>query len=119
MHEFAIATDIVSTIKTNYSEHYEFLTTINLSIGQFSGIVADSLDFGIEAILKEDGLSNVKVEISESKAKAKCECNFEYEIINMYDQCPKCKSSVRTMLSGDEVTIDTIEFNKDEYKVEK
>ena len=72
------------------------------------------LDFGIEAILKEDGLENVNVEISNKNATAICECKFEYEVKNMFDTCPKCKSTVRELLSGDEVIIDTIEFNKDE-----
>lgn len=114
MHEYAIATDIVRTIKDNYSEEFEFLTTINISIGKFSGIVADSLDFGIETVLKEDGLENINIEISESKAEVVCECKFKYELRDMFDICPQCGSIKREMLSGDEVTIDTIEFNKSE-----
>ncbi len=116
MHEYAIASDIVGTIRTNYSEHYKSLTAINISIGKFSGIVTDSLDFGIEAILKEDGIDNVKIVFSEAIAEAECECGHKYKVENMFGQCPKCKSSIRKMLSGDGVIIETIEFDKEEEK---
>ncbi len=113
MHEFSIASDIIKTIRTNYSEEYKTLTAINISIGRFSGIVRDSLDFGIEAALRVDGIMDVQVGITETDGKAKCQCGQAYDLRDIYDLCPSCQSTQREMLSGNEITIDTIEFNRD------
>jgi len=114
MHEFAIAKDIINTIKTNYSENYNSLVAINILSGNFSGTVIDSLQFGLETILKEEKLENVSIKISEVKAKVVCKCGCEYELNDVFDLCPECSSYTRDFISGDGVMIDTIEFNQEE-----
>jgi Zn finger protein HypA/HybF involved in hydrogenase expression len=117
MHEFAIAKDIINTIKTNYSENYSSLAAINILSGNFSSTVIDSLQLGLETILKEEKLENVVIRISEVKAKVVCECGCKYELNDVFDLCPECSSYTRTFISGDGVMIDTIEFNQEEKKI--
>lgn len=110
MHEFAIATDIVNTIKTNYTEAFKKLTSINIIVGKFSGTVIDSLKLGLETVLKDYRLNKVVLLISENDAEALCECGNRYKLKDVFDTCPKCNSLKREIVSGRDVFIDSIEF---------
>jgi len=112
MHEFSIATDIVNTIKTKYSDEFKSLTAISVIVGKFSGTIIDSLELGLETVLKDYDLSSVKLNIIEKKAEALCECGNRYKLNDVFDTCPECNSLKREILSGTDVFIDTIEFDK-------
>jgi Zn finger protein HypA/HybF involved in hydrogenase expression len=112
MHEFAIATDIINTIKTKYEEEFKNLTSINIVVGNFSGTIIDSLELGLDTVLKDYDLNDVKIIISEKNATALCECGQKYNLKDVFDLCPKCNSLKRELVSGTDVFIDTIEFEK-------
>ena len=50
MHEFAIAQDIISSLEKSLPEDFAKITAIDIETGAFSGIVTDSLVFGLETI---------------------------------------------------------------------
>jgi len=81
MHEFAIAQDITSSLQKSLGEDFKNLSKINIEIGCFSGIVADSLSFGLETLIGiEQGDSNLLIDIREKEANAKCECGHKYKV---------------------------------------
>ncbi|MCP5106906.1 MAG: hydrogenase maturation nickel metallochaperone HypA [bacterium] len=110
MHEFALAQDIVDTISTKVTDALETVTLINLDVGAFSGVVADSLDFGLTTILADKKNSDVKIHINQIPSIARCECGNEYELKEIYESCTLCNSYNRTMISGMDIVINSVEI---------
>jgi hydrogenase nickel incorporation protein HypA/HybF len=113
MHELSIAEGILSTIE-NQLGCVKPLIQVNLSVGPLSGISADSLEFWFTEVAKQKGFGSPKLIIKKNVATSVCStCNLEYEISSFYSGCPKCGSFTRTMASGQECIIDTIELEDD------
>ena len=110
MHEFALAQDIVETISTKVTDDLEKVSHINIDVGVFSGVVVDSLDFGLKIILAEKKIPGVKINIVEVPTIARCECGKEYEIKEIFESCPKCHSFNRKLISGMDIVINSIEL---------
>jgi hydrogenase nickel incorporation protein HypA/HybF len=110
MHEFALAQDIIETISRTVDGEMHKLQSIQLEVGDFAGVVIDSLEFGLEVILKDKNLSEVKINISKVPATARCECETEYPIQDMLQTCPSCQSFNRKIITGTEVLIKSVDL---------
>jgi hydrogenase nickel incorporation protein HypA/HybF len=110
MHEFALAQNIVDTIENQVTKDLHKVTKINISVGKFSGIVSDSLEFGLKAILADKNHGKVVIEIKNIPTIAQCECGKEYPIVEIFAGCPSCSSFNRKIISGLDILIDSIEL---------
>lgn len=110
MHELSIAEGILSTIEKQLGE-VKPLIQVNLTIGSLAGISADSLEFWLEEVAKQKGFGFPAIVIKKTNALAVCStCATNYELKSFYSACPKCASFERTITSGHECTINTIEL---------
>ena len=110
MHEFALAQDIIETISRSISQDLEKVTAIDIDVGEFSGVVKDSLEFGLTVHLEDKNLSHVKVNMKTVPAAALCECGHEYPIKDILETCPLCKSFKRKITAGADVIIRSVEL---------
>ena len=110
MHEFALAENIIETIVENVKDNFADITEINIDVGVFAGVVSESLKFGLELIIKEKGASNITVNINDLPAVARCECGKKYETRDMFESCPECRSFNRSIVSGSDVIINSVEI---------
>jgi hydrogenase nickel incorporation protein HypA/HybF len=113
MHEFALAQDIVETITAKVTEDLEKVSTIFLDVGSFSGVVPESLDFGLKVILAEKNNPDVDIKISKIPALARCECGNEYTLTEIFDTCSVCHSINRELTSGMDVIINSVELSEE------
>ncbi|HLP48541.1 MAG TPA: hydrogenase maturation nickel metallochaperone HypA [Candidatus Kapabacteria bacterium] len=113
MHEFGLATDIIETITAQVTPDLSKLSSINIEVGLFSGIVADSLEFGLKTILADKNLPDVKINIKEVPTIARCECGNEYSLKQIYEDCPRCHSFNRKIIAGTDVVIESVELSED------
>ncbi len=109
MHEFALAQDIIATIGRSVTEDLEKLRVIRLEVGHFSGVVVDSLEFGLNVCLEDKGLKDVTISIQTVPAVALCECGNEYTVVDILETCPNCHSLNRKITSGADVMIKSVE----------
>lgn len=109
MHEFALAQDIIATIGRNVAEDMSKLRVIRLEVGHFSGVVVDSLEFGLNVSLEDKGFNNVRIDIETVPATAVCECGKEYSIEDILEPCPDCRSINRKITAGADVMIKSVE----------
>ncbi len=114
MHEFAIAQDIISSLKTSLKDDMRDITAIDIEIGAFSGIVTDSLSFGLETIFAENDIANVRINIKKCKAEATCKCGNKYVISDIFELCPKCGSASRDISSGTEILVKSVNLRDKE-----
>jgi len=112
MHEFAIAQDIVSSLEKQLENDLKMISSIEIDAGAFAGIVADSLVFGLETILAEKEIPDVKVVIRQAEAEAVCTCGEEYKLTNIFELCPQCGSAVREMKSGTELSVKSVHLKE-------
>ena len=112
MHEFALGQDIVTTITQQVTDDLDKITAINIEVGAYSGVVADSLAFGINIIFTEKNLPNVKVNIVKVPTIAQCVCTREYEMNEIFETCPQCGSFERKIISGMDIVIKSVELSE-------
>jgi hydrogenase nickel incorporation protein HypA/HybF len=113
MHEFALAQDIVATIARQVADDLEKITAVNIEVGAYSGVVADSLAFGITIIFTEKNLPDVKVNIEKVPTIARCGCGREYELNEIFETCPQCASFEREIISGMDIVINSVELSEE------
>lgn len=113
MHEFALAEDIVTSLKQKMAGDFPRLSKVNIEVGVLSGVVADSLEFGLQIIFKEESNPDVEIEISSVASRARCECRHRYVIDDIFSGCPRCGSFLREIISGKDILIDSVEIEDD------
>ncbi len=110
MHELSVAQSILDTIEKQLGS-IKPLTRIVLTIGPLAGISADSLEFWLSELAKQKGFGSPGVTVNKTTASAICSaCKAKYEIKSLYSGCPSCESYERTIASGFECIIDSIEL---------
>ena len=107
MHELSIVMSIVETAEEKVKEnHAQSVESIDLVIGDLAGVESDALDFAWDSAVKNTVLQSAKRNIIHVPAKAKClECDCEFEIKELYDECPLCGEHLLQIVQGKELQI--------------
>jgi Zn finger protein HypA/HybF involved in hydrogenase expression len=114
MHEFAIAQDIVISLGEKLGNDINLLTGIDIETGAFSGIVDDSLMFGLETLLLDRGIKDVKIGIIHKSAEAVCNCGRTYLINDIFELCPDCGSAGREIPHGTDISVTSVSMRETE-----
>lgn len=85
---------------------------IKLSVGEFSGVVKDALDFAFEVLKPGTRAENAEIEIEIVKLKAVCEkCGeTECKLNDLKFTCAECGQQL-TITAGREMTVDYIDID--------
>ena len=106
----SIAQNIIE-IANEYAkkEDAKKVTELDLSIGTLAGIEFDSLEFALEVCKSGTILQNAKINIDKITAKAKClDCSSEFEVKQLFETCPNCKSFSTQLLCGKEMQVKSL-----------
>ena len=109
MHELSIAEELLRIIEKRASEEgIGSVEKIELRIGEYSGILPDSLQFAFEVLSKGKLTEGASVEVEMISPKFLCgKCGEE--VISYETNCPKCGSEDLTLRRGDELEIISFE----------
>lgn len=109
MHELSLATEIMRMVSGEIPENWE-LKGLAITVGGLSCVSPDSLVFCLQSLAGEA----VAVELQKTPAVLRClECSAEFETTDMYQPCG-CGSLKREVISGREITVDSIEMKEKE-----
>ncbi len=111
MHEYSVAAEIAEIVRQTAQNRP--VKKITLAVGILSGIFVDSLLMYLEIVLPELGMEDVTVETKEVPATFLCVCNTEYTANSMGATCPACNGYNRSIKSGHDCTIESIEVDDD------
>lgn len=113
MHELSIVMSIVETAEEKVKEnHAQSVESIDLIIGDLAGVESEALDFAWDSAVKNTVLQAAKRNIIHVPAKAKClECDCEFEIKELYDECPLCGEHLLQIMQGKELQIKSMVLN--------
>jgi hydrogenase nickel incorporation protein HypA/HybF len=115
MHELAIAQSIVEAVETKASEcNATHVKAVRLKIGEASGVVTDSLTFCFEMLTSlEPILAGAQLLIDTMPHRAYCHhCEREFHVQNFVAQCPTCKEWSNEIVSGTELQMLEMEFER-------
>ncbi|MBV9690589.1 MAG: hydrogenase maturation nickel metallochaperone HypA [Ktedonobacteraceae bacterium] len=114
MHELAIAQSIVDVVETWATEcNAARVKSVQLQIGEASGVVTDSLSFCFEMLTSFDPvLAGAQLSIDVLPHRARCRhCAKEFTITNFVARCPTCDEWTNEIISGTELEIVDMEFD--------
>lgn len=107
MHELSLATEIMHVAAGEIPDKWE-LKGLAITVGSLSCVSPDSLIFCLQSIAGD----GVEVEVKRTPAVLKClQCKNEFETEDMYQAC-SCGSLNRQVISGREITVDSIEIKE-------
>ena len=110
MHELSIALSIIDIaekeVKKNAASE---VIEIELEIGKLSGIEPYALDFAWDQAIVNTVLEKAERKTQYVEARAVCQdCSHEFDIENIYDECPACKSYMKELKSGKELRVKSL-----------
>ena len=113
MHEMAIAQSVFDIAFGEADKHdASKINKIKLSIGEFSGVVKDALDFAFEVLKKDTPAADAEIEIEVVKLKAVCK-NCGETVCRLSDlkfTGSNCGRQL-TITAGREMKVDYIDIN--------
>ena len=113
MHEMGVAMQIVEIAIASIPQDMPRarVDKVNLKVGRLSAIVADSLRFCFDIVIKDTPLAGAELVIDEIPVVARCnDCRHEWTIEQAVFTCEQCSSGEIELLSGRELDIESIEL---------
>jgi len=109
VHEFSIAEAIVETIERTVGRTRPVLSA-TVTIGLLSGVNPESLQFCFPIVAEQRGCGRPELKVNAPPAALRCRaCRAEHESRKLAEPCPKCGSLDREVLTGMELTLDSVE----------
>ncbi|HEY8350206.1 MAG TPA: hydrogenase maturation nickel metallochaperone HypA [Clostridiales bacterium] len=114
MHETALVRNLLATVEQVILEHnVRKVNRVVISVGKLANVLPDALTFAFEAMTQDGPMKGAELEIRSVPAVARCDdCGYEYQADGFPIICPFCKSNSFRIISGEEVYIDSIEYEE-------
>jgi len=116
MHELAVTENILS-IALKHAEQNQAarVTDINITIGQLSSIVDDSIQFYWDIVSEETICHGAKLHFKRIPAEFFCtDCKTQFAMNQELAPCPNCGSFRVRIVTGEEFFLDSIEIERKE-----
>jgi|SRR5579862_4183421 len=110
MHEFSVARSLMNQVHAiARRENATHLTSIALSVGEFSGIDPDLLRSALEMLGTEGIAVDVELKINRVPLTARCSaCDDVFAVPNYRFVCPSCRSTETRIVSGEEIILESV-----------
>jgi hydrogenase nickel incorporation protein HypA/HybF len=111
MHELSITQSLVDlALDEGKKAGVKKIRTINLVIGEMSGVVDASVNFYFSFLSKGTAAEGATLKFNRIPMMARCrDCNAEFRMGEFDWSCPSCKRSSLDIIAGDELRIESIE----------
>ena len=107
MHELSIMMGIVEIVESEAkSRKASKIESIELEIGQLSGIEIDALTFIWDSAVKGTLLEGATRQIQVKEGLALCpDCRDTFPVKELFDPCPQCKNYFTDLIQGQELRV--------------
>ena len=114
MHELSIVVGIVEIAEKAIENQPAYsIVKIDLEIGTMAGVIPEALDLAWDSAIIGSSLEKAVRNIEWIQAIAQCDdCSTEFNILALYDPCPKCGSFYSTIKKGKELRVKTIDIEQ-------
>ena len=113
MHEAAMAESILDAALRIAGEHGSLpVSGVHVRIGELQMVVPEALESAFEAGKRGSGAESAELSWETAPALVRCpECRLEYAPESVFWICPECDSVGGEILSGNEITIVSVELD--------
>ena len=114
MHELAIANSVLEAVEAETARRPGAVPLkVGVRVGELSGIDADALAFGFEALVAGTEWRNVKLEIEKKPREHRCrQCGAVFRVTDYDFICPTCNSIETEFTGGDELELLYLEMEE-------
>jgi hydrogenase nickel incorporation protein HypA/HybF len=108
MHEYGVALEIVRMAREAAGKRT--ISKVSIAVGDLSGVFSDSLVMYGELLFHDAQPScDVLFSIRRVNAEFRCSCGTAYVPTELFAPCPDCGGFDRTVIGGNQCTIESIE----------
>jgi hydrogenase nickel incorporation protein HypA/HybF len=122
MHEMGIALEVMNIAMSHLPDQGRGLKVIalRLKIGKLTAIIPETFRFCMEISTKDTPLEGANIIIEDVPLKVRCtDCGEEAELNEPTFFCPNCDSPRLEILSGRELTLESIEVEEIDENMEE
>jgi hydrogenase nickel incorporation protein HypA/HybF len=113
VHEMSIASAIAATAERHAAGRR--VLSVDVRVGHLRQVVVDSLHFAFGIVTRETVLDGARLVVEVVPARLCCtECAHEWEVAMPAFRCPECLAADVTVLSGEELEVESIEVEQEE-----
>ena len=111
MHELSITQSMFElVIEQAKKEKASKVTSVNLVIGEITGVVSESVQFYFDLLSKDSIAENTQLNIKMVPCVVHCrKCNRNSNLDKSEYICPYCKRHELEIISGEELFVESIE----------
>jgi len=114
MHEFALSKGIVETVLEHIADT-DRVSRVIIDLGAFSGVEPESLRFCYQVVAEQTVLAGSELVLNPIPLTIRCRsCGFSGAIDATCFLCPRCESADVDILTGDRLTIKSIEVDDEQ-----
>jgi hydrogenase nickel incorporation protein HypA/HybF len=112
MHEVSIMEEAVRiAVESAQAAGARRVTGLRLRIGVLSGVVPDAMRFAFDVVTRDTTAAGATLEIESVPAVAWCgNCRAEFEALDFFSECPRCRSVSDGLRRGREMEIASVEI---------
>ncbi|MGO9761968.1 MAG: hydrogenase maturation nickel metallochaperone HypA [Solirubrobacteraceae bacterium] len=107
MHELSLSRSILDAALTHADGRT--VVGVDVTVGALRQVVPSSLSFYFEIVSSGTICEGAQLRAHVAQARLRCACGHEWELREPTFRCPRCAGAETTVLSGDELTVDSIE----------
>lgn len=107
MHELSLSRSILDAAVAHADGHS--VVAVDVTVGALRQAVPSTLSFYFEIVAHGTSCEGAQLRVHVAPARLRCACGHEWELHEPAFRCPRCAGSEVTVLSGEELTVDSIE----------
>jgi len=113
MHEMTITQSIMDIVLENAAANGAArVNSVNVVVGSLAQVVPDCVEFYFEIMAKDTIAAGAALNIKVIEARARCRaCGHEFSAEDMIMKCPKCGDVFSEMLTGRELSVESIDID--------
>jgi hydrogenase nickel incorporation protein HypA/HybF len=112
MHELSLSHSILDAALAHAKGRR--VVAVDVTAGALRQVVPDSLSFYFKIISNGTICEGAQLHTHVVPARLRCACGHEWELHEPAFRCPRCDGGEVTVLSGEELTVDSIEVEEAE-----
>jgi hydrogenase nickel incorporation protein HypA/HybF len=111
MHELSISRAIVETASRHAGAGR--VVSVRVAIGALRQVTPSSLHFYFEIVSRGTACEGALLDTCLSPARMRCTCGEEWELADVCFRCPRCAGAEVTVVSGEELCVESIEVEEE------
>jgi hydrogenase nickel incorporation protein HypA/HybF len=116
MHEFSVVRGLLNQVDhIAEQQRAKQITAVRVSVGEFSGVDADLLQFAFEQLAPNSSARGASLAVRRVRLQACCSgCDQVFDVENFRFVCPDCQEVDVAVVGGDGLVLDsvTVEANQ-------